>query len=81
MEHLGFVLIGLAAGYLAALIMKGRSYGLLGNLIVGVLGAELGGFVFGVLGIASRNWLGQLVLATAGAVALIATLRYLRDKV
>lgn len=81
MEHLGFVLIGLAAGYLAALIMKGRGYGLLGNLIVGVLGAELGGFVFGVLGIGSRNWLGQLVLATAGAMALIAALRYLRDKV
>jgi uncharacterized membrane protein YeaQ/YmgE (transglycosylase-associated protein family) len=81
MHHLWFILIGLAAGYLAALIMKGKSYGLLGNLIVGVIGAELGGLLFGLIGIGSSNLLGRLILATLGAVALVAGLRYLKDKV
>lgn len=81
MHHVWFILIGLAAGWLAALIMKGKSYGLLGNLIVGVVGAELGGLVFGALGIGSSSLVGQLILATLGAVGLIALLRAVKDKV
>lgn len=81
MHHVWFILIGLAAGYLAALIMKGRSYGLAGNLIVGVIGAVVGGEVFGLLGIGSSNLIGALILATLGAMGLIAALRYMKDKV
>ena len=44
-----FLLIGLAAGWLAGKIMKGYSFGLAGNLVVGVIGAVLGGFLFGLL--------------------------------
>jgi len=51
MEFLWFVLIGIAAGWLAGQIMKGGGFGLVGDLIVGVIGALLGGFLFGLLGI------------------------------
>ncbi len=81
MHHVWFILIGLAAGYLAALIMKGKSYGLLGNLIVGVVGALLGGEVFGLLGIGGGGLLGALFTATVGAILLIVILRAVKDKV
>ncbi len=48
MELLWFILIGIAAGWLAGQIMKGGGSGLVGDLIVGVIGALLGGFLFGV---------------------------------
>jgi uncharacterized membrane protein YeaQ/YmgE (transglycosylase-associated protein family) len=46
-----------------------------GDLIVGVIGAILGGFLFGLLGIGANNLIGQLVTATVGAIVLIAGLR------
>ena len=47
-----FLLIGLVAGWLAGKIMKGKGFGLVGNLIVGVVGAFIGGFIFNALNIA-----------------------------
>ncbi|GMU66043.1 MAG: hypothetical protein AMXMBFR36_23170 [Acidobacteriota bacterium] len=78
MHILWFLLIGLAAGWLAGQIMKGGGYGLLGDLIVGVIGALLGGFIFRLLGIAAYGLLGSLVMATIGAIVLIALLRVIK---
>ncbi len=75
MELLWFVLIGLAAGWLAGQIMKGGGFGLAGDLIVGVIGSLLGGFLFAMLGILATGLLGNLVMATAGSIVLIALLR------
>ena len=72
------LLIGLAAGWLAGTLTKGQGFGLLGNLIVGVLGALLGSFVFGLIGITAWGPIGRLVLATAGAVLLLFLLRFVR---
>jgi uncharacterized membrane protein YeaQ/YmgE (transglycosylase-associated protein family) len=49
--------------------------GLLGNLVIGVVGALLGGFVFGLLGISVGSLLGSLLLATASAIALLLAIR------
>ena len=82
MELLWFVLIGIAAGWLAGQIMKGGGFGLVGDLIVGVIGALLGGFLLGLLGIYAYGLLGNLVIATVGAIILIALLRLInRNKV
>lgn len=70
-DLLYFLLIGLAAGWLAGKIMKGRSFGLLGNLAVGVLGAFLGGFLFHLVGLLTVGLLGSLVSATVGAIVLL----------
>ena len=58
MEYVWFILIGIAAGWLAGQIMKGGGFGLIGDLIVGVIGALLGGFLFGLSEHAARptNW-------------------------
>jgi len=77
MSLLYFLLIGLASGWLAGKLTKGGGFGLLGNLIVGVIGAVLGGFLFGLLGLRSTSLLGALITATAGSVALLYALRYI----
>jgi len=70
-----FLLIGLAAGWLAGKIMKGRGFGILGNLVIGVIGAILGGFVFRLVGLLPTGLLGSLIAATAGAVLLLFVLQ------
>ena len=74
MNLLWLLLIGLVAGWLAGVIMKGKGFGLLGDLVLGVLGALLGGFLFGLLGIATAGLLGTLVMATVGAIVLLLVL-------
>jgi uncharacterized membrane protein YeaQ/YmgE (transglycosylase-associated protein family) len=76
MDFVYFILIGLAAGWLAGLIMKG-GYGLIGNLIVGVVGAVLGGYLFGLIGITTAGLVGSLISATVGAIILIVLLRFI----
>ncbi|MBI1833331.1 MAG: GlsB/YeaQ/YmgE family stress response membrane protein [Candidatus Andersenbacteria bacterium] len=66
-----FLIVGLIAGWLAGLIMKGRGFGVIGDIIVGIVGALIGGFVFGALGIGAGGILGSILVATIGAVILL----------
>jgi uncharacterized membrane protein YeaQ/YmgE (transglycosylase-associated protein family) len=72
------ILIGILAGWLAGKIMRGRGFGLLGDLIVGVVGSLLGGFVFGILGLHTSNIIGSIVVATAGAILLLYLIRLIK---
>lgn len=76
---LTFLLIGALAGWLSGLIAKGRGFGLAGNIIVGVIGAFLGGFGFGLLGISAHGFLGQLIFAVIGALVFAWLLRYIKQ--
>ncbi len=71
------IVIGVAAGWLAGQIMRGRGYGVLMDLLLGVVGSMLGGFVFGILGLYAAGVIGRIVVATAGAVLLIYVARRL----
>ncbi|MEX2171270.1 MAG: GlsB/YeaQ/YmgE family stress response membrane protein [Pirellulales bacterium] len=73
-----FLLIGLAAGWLAGKIMKTGHRGLAENLVVGVIGALVGGFFVSVLDVVMRSLIGQLLSATLGAILLIFLLRKFR---
>jgi uncharacterized membrane protein YeaQ/YmgE (transglycosylase-associated protein family) len=75
MDIVWFLLIGLAAGWLASQIMKGGGSTLVSDLITGVIGSILGGFLFRLIGLAATGLVGSLVTATVGAIALIAGLR------
>ena len=75
MDFVWFILIGIAAGWLAGQIMKGGGFGLVGDLIVGVIGALLGGFLVRAVGDHRRRNLGSLLTATVGAMVLIVALR------
>ncbi len=80
MEFLYFALIGLCAGWLAGQIWKGGSFGVIGNLIVGVIGSIVGGFIFRLLGMGEGNLLGQLIVATIGAIVLLTLLSFISRK-
>ncbi|MDI9244012.1 GlsB/YeaQ/YmgE family stress response membrane protein [Marinobacter sp. CHS3-4] len=67
-----FLIIGGIAGWLAGLIMKGRGFGIMANIGIGIVGSFLGGFVFRLLGLAAQGAVGELVTATVGAVLLLA---------
>lgn len=69
MEVLGILLIGLLAGWLANVIVRGSGMGLLGNIIVGVLGAVLGGYILGAVGI--ETGIDNFFAALIGAVLLL----------
>ena len=80
MNFLWFMLIGLAAGFLAGAVLKGHGFGVLGNLVVGVLGALLGGFLFGLLGLSSNGIIGNLICAFVGAVVLLVLIGFIKRK-
>ncbi len=76
MRLIYFLLIGLCAGWLAGKLTKGRGFGWLGNLIIGVVGAIVGGLLFGLVGFTATSLLAELIMATVGAVVLLALLQY-----
>jgi len=69
MNFLWFLIIGAIAGWLAGMVMKGRGFGLLGDLVVGILGAILGGWLFGAY--FGGGLVGSLLVAFLGAVILL----------
>lgn len=67
---ISFLIVGLAAGWIAARL-TGERHTLLQNLATGVIGAFLGGFLFWVVGLRATGFVGALVVATVGALALL----------
>jgi uncharacterized membrane protein YeaQ/YmgE (transglycosylase-associated protein family) len=81
MEHwIWFTLIGLAAGFLAGLVVKGHGFGVVGNIIVGIIGALLGGFLFRLIGLSATGKLGELICAFVGAIVLLFLLKFVKSK-
>ena len=79
MEFIWFLLIGLVAGWLAGRLVKGGGFGLVGDIVVGVLGALLGGVLFRSLGVSlGGGLLGAIIVATIGAIVLIFILRLIK---
>ena len=65
------LLIGLVAGWLAGLFMEGRGFGMLGDIIVGVLGAIVGAWCFSFLGLSAYGMVGLLLMAFFGSIVLL----------
>lgn len=81
MGLLAWLIVGLIAGWLAGQVMKGGGYGLVGDIVVGVVGALIGGFlgssIFGIADAVNGINLTSILVAFIGAVILIAVLRML----
>ena len=79
MSILWFLVVGVVAGWLAGVLVKGGGFGLIGDLVVGIVGAVLGGFLFGTLGVSLGGGLiGSIVVATIGAVVLLFIVRLIK---
>lgn len=67
-----FLVIGALAGWLAGILTKGRGFGILGNMIVGVVGAVIGGHIIHFVGVSTgHGFVGSLVTALVGALVLL----------
>jgi uncharacterized membrane protein YeaQ/YmgE (transglycosylase-associated protein family) len=76
MHFILFVLIGLIAGALAGRVVSGHGYGVVGDIVVGILGAFVGGWIFATfLGVGGGGFFISLFTAFVGAVALLWLIR------
>ena len=70
-----WIVVGLIAGALAGLVMRGAGYGIVGDIIIGIIGAIIGGWIFSRFGVGTGGLIGSIIVAFIGACILIAILR------
>ena len=76
-----FLVVGVLAGWLGGIVVKGYGMGLIGDMVVGVIGSFIGGWLFGYLHIVhGAGFLGDLIGATVGAILLLIVLRLVRRR-
>ena len=82
MSILTWLIVGLVAGVLASMVMGGTGYGLVGDIIIGIVGAFVGGWLFSALGVGSPlgGLAGTIFVAFIGAVVLLFLLRMVRGR-
>jgi uncharacterized membrane protein YeaQ/YmgE (transglycosylase-associated protein family) len=78
MSILGWLIIGAIAGWLAGRIVEGGGFGFVGNLVIGIIGACVGGLILPQLGFIPASTFGNLLAATLGAVMLLVVLGIMR---
>lgn len=76
---IGFIVIGLLAGFIAEKVMN-RNHGLIMNLVVGVIGSFVGGYIAPLLGISANSFIGALIVATGGAVLFLFVLDLIKRR-
>jgi len=79
MGFLTWIIVGLVAGWLAGQVMKGGGYGVVVDIILGLVGGVVGGWIFGLLGIGSSGgMIGSIIVAFVGAVILVGITRLIK---
>lgn len=73
------IIVGIIAGFLAGKIMNGSGYGILMDLLLGLVGGIFGRFVLGMVGIGSHGIVGSILIATFGSMLLIWMVRWVRS--
>lgn len=79
MELIYFLIIGAIAGWLAAKLMGAGGFGLLGNMVIGILGSVFGGYLLDVVGIDMGGLIGRIITATLGAIVMLVVIRLVKQ--
>ena len=74
------VIVGLVAGWLAGQVMKGGGFGIIVDIILGILGGVVGSWVFGLLGLHAGGLVGRIVVSFVGAVILVWIVHKMKKK-
>jgi uncharacterized membrane protein YeaQ/YmgE (transglycosylase-associated protein family) len=72
------ILLGILAGFIASKLVSGSGMGVLMDLVVGIVGSVLGGWIFALLGLGAYGLIGRLVMAVIGAVVLLLLVRAIK---
>ncbi|MEA2679477.1 MAG: hypothetical protein QOK03_1199 [Candidatus Binataceae bacterium] len=72
------LLAGLIAGWLTGKLMQGRGYGILADILLGLIGAVIGSWIFSLLGVAAPGGIGFIAMAVVGAVILVGVVHLIR---
>ena len=76
---IAWIIIGAVARWLAGIFVKGGGFGLIGDIVVGIIGAFVGGWLAGVLHIhVGSGWISSIITAAIGAIILLVILRAVR---
>ena len=73
-----FLIVGAIAGWLAGVIVKGHGFGLVGNIVVGIVGAFIAGWLLPTLGLGLSGIVGSIVYALIGAVILLVIIGFIK---
>ena len=68
----GTVILGLLAGWIAGLVMRGSGFGVIADILIGLVGAVIGRWIFGFIGASPHGRIGHLAVAVVGAIVLVA---------
>ncbi|MDE5886077.1 MAG: GlsB/YeaQ/YmgE family stress response membrane protein [Muribaculaceae bacterium] len=71
MNFIWYIIIGIVSGAVAGKLMRGGGFGWIVNLVVGIIGGVLGGWIFGILGIHTSSIIGSLITSVVGAIFLL----------
>lgn len=80
MTLLYFILIGALAGWIGGKLMRGEGFGLIGNIVVGIVGAVIGGWIFDSLNISSSGFGGTIASSVVGAVFFLFIVGLIKNK-
>jgi len=79
MNFIEWIVVGLIAGWLAGVVMKGGGYGIVVDIVLGIIGGFLGGWLFGVIGFwPGGGMIGSIIVAFVGAVILVGITRLIK---
>jgi uncharacterized membrane protein YeaQ/YmgE (transglycosylase-associated protein family) len=75
---IGTIFLGMIAGWIAGLVMRGSGFGIIANIILGLVGAVVGRWIFDLIGAEPHGNLGHLVMSVIGAIVLVAIVHAVR---
>lgn len=68
----GTIILGLIAGWIAGLVMRGSGFGVIADIIIGLVGAVIGRWIFSFVGASPHGRIGYLAMSVVGAIVLVA---------
>jgi uncharacterized membrane protein YeaQ/YmgE (transglycosylase-associated protein family) len=80
MKMIASILIGLIAGWLAGKLLNGEGYGVVCDILLGLIGGVIGAAIFAMVGLHAHGAIGAIIIATSGAVGLVTLSRVLTDE-
>jgi uncharacterized membrane protein YeaQ/YmgE (transglycosylase-associated protein family) len=76
---IGTIILGLIAGWITGLIMRGSGFGVIADIVIGLVGAIIGRAIFGLLSVAPTGSLGYVLMSVIGAIVLVSIVHVIEN--